>query len=323
MAAVRVSVAAGDRRIDVALPAAVPVAELLPELAEALGAPGAGVTLATVVGRRLAPELGLAAQDVADGCILVLATGRMPPPRIHDDPAEAMAEAVEQHVPRWPDHARRPAALAAGALLLATAAGAALHPLATAAPAAARFMLAAVALLVLAGSTFPRWAVAVVVRRADDGPVDLDRTRADVRAAHRLLLGMVAGSGFLLVAVAPLAAGLGPWGTVLVVDAATVLALRSRHHHSGAEVLAALVVALASVVSTAQVAVVDQPRSLTPVAAVLATVAALVLAGVVVPASARRARAAELLEGSAVVALLPLLVAATGLLPWVRTAVAR
>ncbi|HJQ06163.1 MAG TPA: EsaB/YukD family protein, partial [Nocardioides sp.] len=134
-AAVRVSVAADSRRVDVALPAAVPVAELLPELAAVLGVSGAA-TIATVTGRRLALEQGLAAQDVVDGAILVLATGRLPPPRVHDDVAEAMAEAVEEYVAPWPDDARRPAALVAGALLLATAAGAALHPLAAAAPVA-------------------------------------------------------------------------------------------------------------------------------------------------------------------------------------------
>ncbi|GAB3854804.1 hypothetical protein GCM10028801_09530 [Nocardioides maradonensis] len=320
-AAVRVSVAAGTRRVDVALPAAVPVAELVPELAAVLGMTGAA-TIATVTGRRLATDQSLAVQDVVDGSVLVLTTGRLPPPRIHDDPAEAMAEAVEEYVAPWPSGARRPAALVASALLLATALGAALHPLAAVAPVPARCLLAAAALLVLAGDTFPRWAVTTVVRTAGEGPVDLDRTRADAGRAHRLLLGMVAGTGLLLVAIAPLAAELGPWAMVLVVDAAVVLALRARRHHSGAEVLAALVTALAAVLVTATLAT-DQPRSLAAATAGTAATGALLLTGLAVPASARRARAAELLEALAVVALLPLVVAATGLLPWLRTAVAR
>ena len=317
-AAVRVSVAADNRRVDVALPAAVPVAELLPELAAVLGMSGAATTIATLTGRRLAPEQGLAAQDVIDGSILVLTTGRLPPPRVHDDVAEAMAEAVDEYVAPWPAHARRPAALVAGALLLATATGAALHPLAADAPAVARCLLASAALLVLSGSTFPRWAVTAVVRLAGDGPVDLERARADACTAHRLLLAMVAATGLLLVAVAPIAAGLGPWAVALVLDAATVLASRARHHHSGAEVLAALVSALGAAV----VAAAATPHS-PALTAGLAAAGALVLTGLVVPASARRARAAEVLEAVAVVALLPLLVVATGLLPWVRGAVAR
>lgn len=320
---VRVSIAAGTRRADVALPGAVPVAELVPDLARALGVPEGRSVLATVTGRRLVPEQGLAAQDVPDGSVLLLTSADLPPSRIHDDLAEAMAEAVEEYVAPWPHRAGRPAALVAAALLLGTAGGTVLRPLALDAPAAARCLLAVAALLVLAGSTFPRWALAAAGRQAAEGLVDLDRTKTDARAAHGLLLAMVGVTGLLLLAVAPLAAGIGPWAVLLVVDCAGVLALRIRHHRSVAQVVAGLVTAFAAVLGAVTDAAAEHPALVPRLAAALAAAGVLLVAGVVVPASPRRARAAELLEAAVVVALLPLLVTATGVLPWVRAVVAR
>jgi hypothetical protein len=92
--------------MDLVLPAAVPVADLLPELARAVGlldvatVPG-GHRLVLRDGRVLATGSALGVQGVEDGAVLTVATGEARTPRVHDDPAEAMGDAVAREVVAW------------------------------------------------------------------------------------------------------------------------------------------------------------------------------------------------------------------------------
>jgi type VII secretion integral membrane protein EccD len=121
---VRVTVTAGDRRSDLALPGSVPVAELLPELARTLGVldPGtahAGYTLVTSEGRELGHEVGLTFQGVRDGGVLSIASAAdEEPARVYDDVVEAMSDTVERDLDPWDPTAGRRTALTAASLLL-------------------------------------------------------------------------------------------------------------------------------------------------------------------------------------------------------------
>lgn len=124
-ALVRVTVVAGERRADLALPGGVPVAELLPELARTVGVLDAenvygGYGLRAADGRLLAGEAGLVFQGVEDGGVLTVEVGaERAAPRVYDDIVEAMGDAVEQDARPWDPAAGRRTALAAAALLLA------------------------------------------------------------------------------------------------------------------------------------------------------------------------------------------------------------
>ena len=121
---VRVSVVAGERRADLALPGALPVAELLPELARAVGVLDGqtaygGYSLLTSDGRTLSGDTGLTFQGVEDGGVLTISSGvDEEPPRVYDDIVEAMADAVENDMRPWEPAAGRRTALSAAALLL-------------------------------------------------------------------------------------------------------------------------------------------------------------------------------------------------------------
>jgi type VII secretion integral membrane protein EccD len=121
---VRVSVLSGDRRYDVALPAVVPVAELLPEVIRAVGALDpqtvhGGYFLVTAEGRRLSGEAGLTLQGVEDGAVLTVARGvDDKPPRVYDDIVEAMADVVESEMRPWEPAAGRATALSGAAVVL-------------------------------------------------------------------------------------------------------------------------------------------------------------------------------------------------------------
>lgn len=136
---VRITVTSATRRVDLSLPGAVPVAELLPELARCVGllqktTAYAGYRLVTVDGRTLAASIGLRQQDVVDGALLAVVAGvDEDVPRVYDDVVEAMADAVECDVAPWCEEARRRAAsvaavvmLLAGAAFLSTQRGSAL-----------------------------------------------------------------------------------------------------------------------------------------------------------------------------------------------------
>jgi type VII secretion integral membrane protein EccD len=120
---VRVTVSSDERRADLALPAAVTVAELLPEIARMLGvldpsSAHTGFRLLTADGVELSASSGLTLQNVQDGARLSLVSGAVTPPRVYDDVVEAMADVVESSTTPWgASSARRTALFAAGSLL--------------------------------------------------------------------------------------------------------------------------------------------------------------------------------------------------------------
>ncbi len=124
---VRVTVASHSRSLDLVLPSAVPVAELVPELARVVGLLDptlvhGGYRVLTPGGRRLEDDASLAGQGVEDGALLTVAAGidAAGAPR-YDDPVEAMADVLAERVPSWPMGAGRRAGLGALVLLLALA----------------------------------------------------------------------------------------------------------------------------------------------------------------------------------------------------------
>jgi type VII secretion integral membrane protein EccD len=124
-----VSVVSGHQRADLVLPGTVPVVELLPELAERVGlldpvAAPSGHRLRTADGQELAGAIGLTAQGVGDGTLLMLSAVDEPPPRVHDDLVAVVADTVEHDlVHRTAGAVRRTALAGAGVLLSLSALG--------------------------------------------------------------------------------------------------------------------------------------------------------------------------------------------------------
>ena len=121
---VRVTIASGSRRVDLVLPGAIPVAELVPELARSVGLLDAstvygGYRLVTQEGRILANDAGLTMQGIEDGGLLTVTAGvDDKAPRVYDDVVEAMADVVENELKPWEPVAGRRTALGAGGILL-------------------------------------------------------------------------------------------------------------------------------------------------------------------------------------------------------------
>jgi ESX secretion system protein EccD len=162
---VHVTVASGSRRVDLVLPGAIPVAELVPELARSVGLLDAttvygGYRLITQDGRELATDSGLTMQGVEDGGLITVAAGvDDEPPRVYDDVVEAMADVVEHDLTPWQPAAGRRTALWAAGLALALGA----YTLRLEGPGSLTAAAAAVvAILLVTG--------AVVLSRAQDEP---------------------------------------------------------------------------------------------------------------------------------------------------------
>lgn len=121
---IRVTVQCEGRRLDIGVPAGLPLVELMPGLARSLGVldastTHAGFALVRADGTALDPSRGPAEQDVGDGELLTLARGGLlAQPRVYDDIVEAVIDATQsQHTPWTPrDNART--ALAASLTLL-------------------------------------------------------------------------------------------------------------------------------------------------------------------------------------------------------------
>src|SRR5215211_2574068 len=131
----RVTISAPQRRVDVALPEHVPVAELLPEVlrhaGEGLADDGerhGGWLLRRTDGDPLAPAQGLFPQGVRDGEILYLVPAHAQWPELEfDDVVEVIAEGARRHGAAWTAGATRAATIAGAGLLLATGLLAVLH----------------------------------------------------------------------------------------------------------------------------------------------------------------------------------------------------
>ncbi|MDR3202020.1 MAG: EsaB/YukD family protein [Bifidobacteriaceae bacterium] len=127
-ALVRISVTAGDKRLDIGVPADAPVVEVLPGFARYLGRLDAstvhgGFSLVRPDGSTLDPALTFAAQDVADGDTMALLAGiDAVPAKVYDDIVEAVGDSVADRHSGW--SARDSANTAVGAVVALVAAGA-------------------------------------------------------------------------------------------------------------------------------------------------------------------------------------------------------
>lgn len=182
---VKVTVASGTRRVDLVLPGAVPVAELVPELARSVGLLDAGTVyggyrLVTHDGRELAGDAGLTMQGVEDGGLITVAAGvDDAPPRVYDDVVEAMTDVVERDLRPWEPAAGRRTALSAAALLM---------------------VLGAVALFIQ-HSSLAAAAAAVVALGLVTGAIVLSRVQDEPEAAVAVAwmgAGYAAVAGFML-----------------------------------------------------------------------------------------------------------------------------
>jgi hypothetical protein len=305
---VRLTLHGGPRRADLCVPGAVPVAELLPVLVRTVGmldpaTVHAGYRLVTTDGRELDPAGCLGDQDVADGAVLTVASAAVPPPRRYDDPAEALAdELAGDRAGRTPGSGREVLAVAA-VLLVVLGATTASVTVVDALDAAVRAALAsALALVTVAIGALPWVAVTLA---------------GSTRSIGRLLGAAHVATGCLLVVLAPAAVGLGPAGAALALVACLVVPLHARWHTDAREARSGLLAG-----SLGLLAVATSVVALRPVPPAVAA-AGLVGAGALgwllrLAPPLRRRRAADVAEAVCLVAVLPLLVLATGAFAWVR-----
>lgn len=322
----RITAVAGGRRSDLAVPGGVAVADLLPELARAVGlldpaAVYAGYRL-HAHGRRLQPDRGLREQGVDDGALLAVAAGVDDPLALtHDDLVEATAEAVERRR-AWAPTATRRTTLAAGLVALGVAIGALAWDVvprlvagwSLPVPGGDPGVVAAVVLVlvVLAGQALPALAVAVGVGRGQGVPVDPDLVTALVARSTRVL---VVGSGAVAALAAltvPLVAD-GTAGAVLAVVCALVLLLRARRHRAHTAVLVDAIGGLTVMLVGAVTVLARHPDARSAVAGgiLLAGLAACAATGLPGGSTVLRARLLDVLETAVLVALAPLLLLAT------------
>jgi type VII secretion integral membrane protein EccD len=156
---------------------------------------------------------------------------------------------------------------------------------------------------------------------ADVDPIELERLGTDARVAHQILLAVWATAGLLLVGIAPLEVSLGLWGTALAVGSCLIVMLRVRRHRARTQVLVGLVAGIAGVSSVATSLIFLHPEWSPFTAVTLLATGGALLGVTLLPASpsARWGRAGDLVESAALLALLPLLVLATGLFAAVRS----
>ncbi|MFD0805779.1 type VII secretion integral membrane protein EccD [Nocardioides caeni] len=189
------------------------------------------------------------------------------------------------------------------------------------------------ALVVLVGSIFPWLALGATSTRIDQlyssqditaDPDDIDpaRVAADARLAHEILLAITGTVGLLLVLLTPFAVGLGVSGTLLAVVACLIVMLRTRQYRTGTEVLVGLCSGIGGLLVAALSALALHPDWRPTLAVVLAVAGAVLMVATLTPSapSVRRGRLGDVLESAALLALLPLLVVATGLFDHVRDA---
>ncbi|WEG08264.1 type VII secretion integral membrane protein EccD [Microbacterium horticulturae] len=205
-ALVRISVLGEGRRLDIGIPAQLPLIELMPGFARNLGLldatmTHAGYELRRADGRALDASSTAAAQGVLDGDVLTLARGGLvAQPRVYDDVVEAVIDATEdQHRPWTPQDGVR-TALAASLTLLGVCA-VVLLAAGPAVPIGA--LIAGIGAVLLV-------AVAVVVARL-----------GQVGAGHGL--GIAAGVFAAVAGYLAVVGTAGPWGLPLAAAGASAL----------------------------------------------------------------------------------------------------
>lgn len=120
----RVTVAAPDARIDVALPEDVPLVDIYPEILQLSGqsqneGSPTGYHLVRRDGTVLDAGRSLAEQRILDGDLLLLRPfAESLPPAVFDDVSDAVSSAVRRDRRRWSDDLMNAAGLTAGVLLL-------------------------------------------------------------------------------------------------------------------------------------------------------------------------------------------------------------
>jgi uncharacterized membrane protein len=134
------------------------------------------------------------------------------------------------------------------------------------------------------------------------------------------MVAVSATVGLLLVLVAPLAVSLGVSGALLALVCCVVVMLRTRQYRTGSEVLVGLTSGVLGLVSIAVSLLWLHPDWRPTAAVVLAASGAILLAVTLLPStpSVRRGRLGDIAETVALLALLPLLVLATGVFAAVR-----
>ncbi|WP_295786653.1 type VII secretion integral membrane protein EccD [uncultured Microbacterium sp.] len=123
-ALLRLSVQSEGRRLDIAIPAQVPVIEFLPGFARSLGVldasmTSAGYALQRADGTTVDPSRGASAQGIVDGEVLTLVRGGLvAQPRVYDDIVEAVIDATAQQNRPWTTRDNARTALAVSLALL-------------------------------------------------------------------------------------------------------------------------------------------------------------------------------------------------------------
>jgi len=192
-------------------------------------------------------------------------------------------------------------------------------------------LASALTLVVMAGSIFPWLALGTTGTTvhqlrsieditADPKAVDPDRVAADMRVAHQILVALSTSVGLLLVIIAPLAVSLGMSGTLLAVGCCLVVMLRTRQHRARRQVLVGVVSGVAGLLSLAISLLCLHPGWRPIAAGTLVATGGVLLTATLLPAapSARWERAGDIAESATLLALLPLLLVATGVFDAVR-----
>jgi len=208
----RVTVAAPRRRVDVALPDSVPVAELLPALlrnaGEGLADDGqqhGGWVLRRVDGQLVDPARSLAGQELRDGEVLHLVPRQDDWPELdYDDVVDAIAGAARATSPDWGPAATRRTGVGVACAALLLALGLALTG---PDPRTAGLVALAVALVALAGGV-------VLARLASD---------AEAGTALAVVAMVAAAAGGAVVGLGDLAPTDLGWAQVLSGSVALVL----------------------------------------------------------------------------------------------------
>ncbi|CUR60654.1 putative type VII secretion system protein EccD [metagenome] len=242
-APLRLTVTGERRRADLVVPGTVPVAELLPDLAELVGVDevATALILMTTTGEVLQSGSGLEAQGVIDGAVLHLTSTVPRPMVVHDDLVEAVElvgaeQAPARFPPRW--------SLVSGVAMLSLAAGC-LPLVAAPGPSAVGVGGIGVLLLTVAilsgssshdpGSAFPGWAsaacggaaavLALPVGTHPAGQVAAAGLGGLVPAVLALLVSGTAHTPMLSAGLVATAAGLGGLAVALTgVSPSAVLA---------------------------------------------------------------------------------------------------